>query len=313
MNQQPTMVSTLDDSFRMLGNLFRPGMARNVQLTVQYQITGRGTGTWNAKIRNGSCEIQQGEMTDADIVISANSQDWIDLVNGRLVDDSNRFSVQLKKPLENDEVPEEVIAWEYAGLLRGLGLLGREFLLPLWAERAGFLGPNELIGFTTKYGELDHGEFLRSGQLVDVNGFEGYRTLAELLFAPKFWRISWPVASMILLRWLSLLLLALTFPLFPMPWWVGVTSFSSGYLLFRLSRGGAKERLQEAMSRDAGFFTYAVEQGVITPAYDGGDKPDFEEAFGMNAYPICAVLFGVALSGLLFVAMLIWLFISSLF
>ena len=96
--------------------------------------------------------------------------------------------------------------------------------------------------------------------------------------------------------------------------WLSVICFFSGAFLGRLLGEGAKEPLQQAMSRDAGFFRYAVEHGLVTPRYEGGDKPaTLEEAFGLMAYPIYAVWFGVPLCGILLVGILIWLAIRSLF
>ncbi len=100
-------------------------------------MTGNDGGIWAVRIQNRSCQIQTGEAADADLVVSASRDDWLGLMNGKLLTDFGRFTIERKGSPKCDEDSEYGIALDQESELRALGLLGREFTLPLWAKRAG--------------------------------------------------------------------------------------------------------------------------------------------------------------------------------
>ncbi|HNR33262.1 MAG TPA: SCP2 sterol-binding domain-containing protein [Candidatus Hydrogenedentes bacterium] len=50
----------------------------------QFNITGDGGGEWNVKIANDTVEVGEGKSESPNITLTATSQDWLDIVSGKL-------------------------------------------------------------------------------------------------------------------------------------------------------------------------------------------------------------------------------------
>lgn len=268
----PRMVSTVEESFEVLKSLFQPNNAfAGVDRTVEYQISGEDGGPWTVRIRNRSCQTEKGEAADADFVLSANRDDWLDMVNGKLVDDFGRFTILRKGPPQYDEDSEYSLALDQEQELRVLGLLGREFVLPLWARSAGLTEVSQLHDITSKYGELDHEEFVKFMNTREDLEL-GPKAFTESLHARDFRRVTWPVAGLLLCTWLLLPLVVCLFPLaFLVGWKFGLyVGMLVGLVSFFLVPGTAVwaekvviRRFGRAALTDPGFFRFAFEHGII--------------------------------------------------
>ncbi len=63
---------------------FLPEKAVGVEAVIQFHFTGKEAGSWITTIKEGSCEVAEGEASKATLTLSADSQDYLDVVTGKL-------------------------------------------------------------------------------------------------------------------------------------------------------------------------------------------------------------------------------------
>jgi putative sterol carrier protein len=81
MADQPT---TIADSFPALQAAFLPDRATVVDKTIQFNFSGRETGTWNMRVHDGTMDYAQGPAQSPNATISADSDDWLNILSGAL-------------------------------------------------------------------------------------------------------------------------------------------------------------------------------------------------------------------------------------
>lgn len=77
-------VQSVDQVFNEMCDNFKADRAQGTNATFQFNITGEDGGVWNAKVNDGNCEVNKGEAESPTVTITAGSQDWIDIVSGKL-------------------------------------------------------------------------------------------------------------------------------------------------------------------------------------------------------------------------------------
>lgn len=78
------MTLTVAEIMTKLPGAFMPQKAEGVDAVVHFKFTGSEPGEWNAVIENGACVVSQGlPRSKPTISISADSADYIDIVEGR--------------------------------------------------------------------------------------------------------------------------------------------------------------------------------------------------------------------------------------
>ncbi len=75
---------TVAETFEMMPTLFHPEAAKNVNKTIQWNITGEQAGTWAIKIANQTCELIPGGVEKADLTMSLKDTDWLAVAEGKL-------------------------------------------------------------------------------------------------------------------------------------------------------------------------------------------------------------------------------------
>jgi putative sterol carrier protein len=75
---------TVKEVFDALASRFRADKAAGVNATIQYEITGDQGGTWHAVIKDGTCTVSAGAAPSANLTLTMSSQDWLDMVGGKL-------------------------------------------------------------------------------------------------------------------------------------------------------------------------------------------------------------------------------------
>jgi putative sterol carrier protein len=75
---------TVKETFDAMPNRFRPDKAQGTNATIQYDITGADGGTWHATIKDGACSVHSGAATNPSLTLSMSTQDWLDMVAGKL-------------------------------------------------------------------------------------------------------------------------------------------------------------------------------------------------------------------------------------
>jgi putative sterol carrier protein len=79
-----------------MSSRFRADKAAGVNATIQYDISGDQGGTWHAVIKDGTCAVNSGAGTNPNLTLSMSSQDWLDMVNGKLSGQMAFMSGKLK-------------------------------------------------------------------------------------------------------------------------------------------------------------------------------------------------------------------------
>ena len=87
---------TVKETFDAMAGRFRADKAAGVNATIQYDITGDQGGTWNAVIKDGTCTVTPGAAAAPSLTLSMSSQDWLDMVGGKLSGQMAFMSGKLK-------------------------------------------------------------------------------------------------------------------------------------------------------------------------------------------------------------------------
>ena len=87
---------TVTETFDAMAGRFRAEKAAGVNATIQYDITGDQGGTWNAVIKDGTCAVNSGAAAAPSLTLSMSSQDWLDMVGGKLSGQMAFMSGKLK-------------------------------------------------------------------------------------------------------------------------------------------------------------------------------------------------------------------------
>jgi putative sterol carrier protein len=87
---------TVKETFDAMAGKFRADKAAGVNATIQYDITGDQAGTWNAVIKDGTCTVNPGAAAAPSLTLAMSSQDWLDMVGGKLSGQMAFMSGKLK-------------------------------------------------------------------------------------------------------------------------------------------------------------------------------------------------------------------------
>ena len=87
---------TVKETFDAMAGRFRADKAAGVNATIQYDISGDQGGTWNAVIKDGTCTVTPGAAAAPSLTLSMSSQDWLDMVGGKLSGQMAFMSGKLK-------------------------------------------------------------------------------------------------------------------------------------------------------------------------------------------------------------------------
>ena len=87
---------TVKETFEAMSGRFRPDKAAGASATIQYDVSGDGGGTWHAVIKDGACAVNEGAATSPNLTLSMSSQDWLDMIGGKLSGQMAFMSGKLK-------------------------------------------------------------------------------------------------------------------------------------------------------------------------------------------------------------------------
>ena len=87
---------TVKDTFDAMASRFRADKSAGVNATIQYDISGDQGGTWHAVIKDGACTVTPGAAASPNLTIAMSSQDWLDMVAGKLAGQMAFMSGKLK-------------------------------------------------------------------------------------------------------------------------------------------------------------------------------------------------------------------------
>ncbi len=87
---------TVKETFDAMASKFQPSKAAGINATIQYDIAGDQAGTWHAVIKDGACVVNTGPGANPNLTLSMSSQDWLDMVGGKLSGQMAFMSGKLK-------------------------------------------------------------------------------------------------------------------------------------------------------------------------------------------------------------------------
>ena len=87
---------TVKETFDLMPSKFQPAKAAGVNATIQYEITGDQAGTWHAIIKDGKCAVNGGAAASPNLTLTMASQDWLDMIGGKLSGQMAFMSGKLK-------------------------------------------------------------------------------------------------------------------------------------------------------------------------------------------------------------------------
>ncbi|HEX2697455.1 MAG TPA: SCP2 sterol-binding domain-containing protein [Anaerolineales bacterium] len=78
------MPLTISDLMGKMPGAFMPEKAQGLDAVIQFKFTGTEPGAWNATIKDGKCEVAQGEAPTPKMTLTADSSDYIKIFTGEL-------------------------------------------------------------------------------------------------------------------------------------------------------------------------------------------------------------------------------------
>jgi putative sterol carrier protein len=75
---------TAADIFKEMGSRFKADKAGDLNLTVQFDLSGDTGGQWYVDIANGACEVEKGNTESPTATIRMDAADYVDMTTGKL-------------------------------------------------------------------------------------------------------------------------------------------------------------------------------------------------------------------------------------
>ena len=77
-------MATVKETFEAMSGRFRPERAQGIKAVIQYDITGDGGGCYHVAIADGQCALAEGAAASPNLTLTMGSQDWLDMLSGKL-------------------------------------------------------------------------------------------------------------------------------------------------------------------------------------------------------------------------------------
>lgn len=94
------MPLTIKDVMDRMPGAFVPEKAQGVDATIQFHFTGAEESHWTATIKDGACQVTEGEIETPTLSLTADAQDYLDVVTGQM--DGMKAFMQGKLKLKGD-------------------------------------------------------------------------------------------------------------------------------------------------------------------------------------------------------------------
>jgi putative sterol carrier protein len=75
---------TIDQLMHRMPKAFMPDRAEGVNAVIQYHLTGEEAGDWVVRIQDGQCTVEQGVAENPNMTMTADSQDYKDVIVGKI-------------------------------------------------------------------------------------------------------------------------------------------------------------------------------------------------------------------------------------
>jgi putative sterol carrier protein len=75
---------TVKETFDAMPETFQPEAAAGMNEVFQFDITGEGGAKWYAEVNDGKLSVVEGQHAEPSLVITMATQDYLDMVEGKL-------------------------------------------------------------------------------------------------------------------------------------------------------------------------------------------------------------------------------------
>lgn len=75
---------TVEKLMSRMPKAFIPEKAVGVDAVIQYHLSGEEAGDWIIRIKDGACSVEQGVYENPSMTLSADSQDYKDVILGKI-------------------------------------------------------------------------------------------------------------------------------------------------------------------------------------------------------------------------------------
>lgn len=90
------MRDKIDRMMASMPESFIPEAAAGVDATIQYHLTGEAASDWAIQIADGTCTVNEGTIDNPTLTLTMDSNDYVDMIAGRLNGMSAFMSGQLQ-------------------------------------------------------------------------------------------------------------------------------------------------------------------------------------------------------------------------
>ena len=74
-------INSVKDVFGGMPGSFNPAAAKGINAIFQFEITGEGGGSWNATVKDGTCQVAEGKSSAPTVTLTMASDTWLGIVN----------------------------------------------------------------------------------------------------------------------------------------------------------------------------------------------------------------------------------------
>jgi putative sterol carrier protein len=75
---------TIEQLMHRMPKAFKPEVAEGVNAVIQYHLTGEEAGDWIVRIQDGQCTVEQGVAENPNMTMTADSQEYKDVITGKM-------------------------------------------------------------------------------------------------------------------------------------------------------------------------------------------------------------------------------------
>jgi putative sterol carrier protein len=77
-------ITSVKEVFNKMPEVFNPSAAQGLDAVFQYDISGEDGGQWNAVVKDGTCQVQEGAHASPTVTLTMSDETWLAMVNKEL-------------------------------------------------------------------------------------------------------------------------------------------------------------------------------------------------------------------------------------